>query len=236
MSHTSLGRASTLDGEADGWRPGKQPYLPHRCGEGCAEDRRLSLGSQFRQENVPAASPAALFSCRGSLQGLLSSGRDLGQLLTGKSFTWQNTHTHNVGAHSLHPDMLSTHMLCVHTPSAHGHTRAGTHTTHPLPRSLESTPLGRRVTLPEALNQPRSQGGPHPHSASPVAGWGGGGGEEPNTNSLPPLRKTLVWGGRGEEGQVSFNCHPLPSILSWTLASLSEPINPLPPTSSATGV
>lgn len=63
----------------------------------------------------------------------------------------------------------------------------------------------------------------------PRCGSGGGEGEEPNANSLPPLRKTLVWGGRGEEGKVSFNCHPLPSILSWTLASLGKPINPLAP-------
>lgn len=123
----------------------------------------------------------------------------------------------------------SPHTCSVYIHSAHKHTRAGTHTTRPLPRSLESTPIGRLVTLPEALNQPRSQWGPHPHSSSPVAGRGGGEGEEPNANSLPPLRKTLVWGGRGEEGKVSFNCHPLPSILSWTLASLSKPINPLAP-------
>lgn len=36
--------------------------------------------------------------------------------------------------------------------------------------------------------------------------------------------------GRGEEGKVSFNCHPLPSILSWTLVAsktLGKSINPL---------
>ena len=124
--------------------------------------------------------------------------------------------------------MLSTHMLCVHTLCTQTHSRGHTHYTpvapilrvhtHRPPCDPSRSPQPAEVTV-----------GTSPPLFLPRCGSGGGEGEEPNANSLPPLRKTLVWGGRGEEGKVSFNCHPLPSILSWTLASLSEPINALAP-------
>ena len=91
----------------------------------------------------------------------------------------------------------SPHTCSVYIHSAHKHTRAGTHTTRPLPRSLESTPIGRLVTLPEALNQPRSQWGPHPHSSSPVAGRGEA--RERNPTPTPsPLSGRPLCGEGGE--------------------------------------
>lgn len=121
--------------------------------------------------------------------------------------------------------MLSTHMLCVHTLCTLRHSRGHTHSTPLAPIHTHQPPCGAsRSPQPAEVT-----GGTSPQLFLPRCGSGGGGGEEPNTNSLLPLRKTLVWGGRGEESKVSFNCHPLPSILSWTLASLSEPINALAP-------
>lgn len=174
--------------------PGSSPTCQDRCGGRRGRgQRRLSLeGTPFLLEKSPSShTHHPFFLPRGHYKVWfpLEETPDPG---LSQPFSHGRTHTQCRHTHAVCRLSLHTHMLCV-TAHTFG--------------SFVCDPPG---SPPLAWGIVRTS----PSFFLPSAE-----GEEPNTNSLPPLRKTLVWGGRREEGKVSFNCHPLPSILSWTLST-----------------
>lgn len=235
MSH-GFGRAATLDGEADGRRPRKQPYLPGQVWGGRrrgqeTRPRKPVLGRRTSQQ----PHRGLFFPVGGHSKACFPQEETSGSYSRARASPGRtHTHTHTLCrcTHILCTLTCSPHACSVYIHPLHTDTLARAHTYTPLAPILTVHTL-RPPCDPSRSPQPAEvTAGTSPPLCLPRGGVRGG---RWRRGTLPPLRKTLVWGGRGEEGQVSFNCHPLPSILSWTLASLSEPINPLPPTSSATG-
>lgn len=110
--------------------------------------------------------------------------------------------------------------------------RAGTHP-HTLPLCTHTFPICTCcvTALPSAAWDPpgspplaQVRVGTSPSFFLPSSG-----GEGHHTNSLPPLRKTPVRGGRGEESKVSFNCHHFLQFSAGPSCchSLGERFNPL---------